>query len=124
VPCTRWSVIEGPTPPGHRAVSFGTGPIAAAVTSTVWTVVVVLLVTWTVPFPAVRLLEKGDECADRFVSAAVRAGRSRGIIGGGCSRDTPEDERCREKGDSAATKRTLHDDPSFWKQTSDALGSE
>ena len=119
----RWAVIEGTTPPGPRAVSFGTGPITAAIPSAVLTLVVVFLRAWPPPITMLRLLEKSHEGPDRIVSATVRTRRSGGITG--CRRhgDTSEHERCGEKGNSAATKRTMHDDTSFWKRTGDELGS-
>ncbi|MEN9663731.1 MAG: hypothetical protein RLZZ326_94 [Planctomycetota bacterium] len=110
--CIRWTVIERTAPPGPRAVSFGTGPIASAVTTAVRPLSVVLLPARMIAVCIIRLLEKCHERPYRLISTTIRAGRERGISGGRRHRDAKE-ERCREEGDSAATKRTMHDDNSF-----------
>ena len=110
--CIRWTVIERTAPPGPRAVSFGTGPIASAVTTAVRPLSVVLLPARMIAVCIIRLLEKCHERPYRLISTTIRAGRERGISGGRRHRDAKE-KRCREEGDSAATKRTMHDDNSF-----------
>ena len=110
--CVRRAVVERTTPPGTRAVSVGTGPIASAFPTAVLTLTVVLLPARTTAVSIIRPLEKRHERPYRLISTTIRASRERGISGGRRHRDAKE-KRCREEGDSAATKRTMHDDNSF-----------
>jgi hypothetical protein len=94
-------------------VSFGTGPIASAVTTAVRPLSVMLLPARMIEVFIIRLLEKCHQRPHRLISTTIRAGRERGISGGRHYRDASEKDRCRQQRNPVTTKRTMHDDNSF-----------
>jgi len=112
--CIRWTVVvERTAPPGPRAVSVGAGPIASAVTTAVRPLSVMLLPARMIAVTITRLLEKCHQRPHRLISTTIRAGRERGISGGGSDRDASEEDRCRQRRNPVTTKRTMHDGNSF-----------
>ena len=111
--CVRRAVVERTTPPGTRAVSVGTGPIASAFPTAVLTLTVVLLPARTTAVSIIRPLEKRHERPYRLISTTIRASRERGISGGRRHRDASEEDSCRQQRNPVTTKRTMHDFNSF-----------